>query len=114
MLGKTSAEIGAMPLSQAEKYNWFLSQYPMGEEAMDIRFQTLRMDLASALDQIVYAIYRAAGSRKSPPKRRSFKNFRIFKRLGDTSNDDFTKMDSTAINKRMMMVAAQLGAEFKR
>ena len=104
MLGKTDTEIGEMSLSQAARWAWFMDKFPMGEEAMDLRFQALRMDISAGVDAIRCAIYSAVDGKRRQPAKREFGAFRLFKRFFVNHKDDFTTMNPQAVSDKMKSI----------
>lgn len=91
-----------MPASELAGWQAFLKMYPAGEEALDIRFEALRLDLADLRNWLSHAIYRAAGSKSvKKPKRQKIGAFKIFNRFGGKAKKDFRDMTQDEIAARM-------------
>jgi hypothetical protein len=83
----------------------FLSMWPAGEEAQDLRFESLLKALDDWGKRLDYAIRAAAGGKPRQPRFEGFECFRIFKRLGfgkkKSSKKYFDEMTQEEINKVM-------------
>jgi hypothetical protein len=82
----------------------FLSMWPAGEEALDLRFESLLKTIDDWGNRLDYAIRGAAGTKPSKPRFNPFESFRIFKRLDrkkKLSKKYFDEMTPEEINKVM-------------
>jgi hypothetical protein len=87
--------------------------WPWGEDAMDRRFEALRMDISAMTDQIVYAIYKSVGASPSKPTTKHIESFQIFQRMGKkTSRGGNFQLsdakDQQEVATKMKMFASQL------
>jgi hypothetical protein len=83
----------------------FLSMWPAGEEAQDLRFESLLKALDDWGKKLDYAIRGTAGGKPKKPRFSSFENFRIFKRLNfgkkKARKKYFDEMTQEEIDKEM-------------
>jgi hypothetical protein len=83
----------------------FLSMWPAGEEAQDLRFESLLKSLDDWGKRLDYAIRGAAGAKPRKPKFLGFENFKIFKRLNfgkkKIRKKYFDEMTQQEINEEM-------------
>ena len=83
--------------------------WPSGEEAMDVRFEALRMDMAGHAAWTQYVVNRSAGGKMTKPKQMSLDDCKIFNRLGYKKRARyFDEMTPEEINKRMRSFQASL------
>lgn len=81
--------------------------WPSGEEAMDLRFEALRMDMAGHAGWTQYVINRSAGGKRPTPKQTSLDDCKIFNRLGYKKRARyFDEMTPEEVAKRMRSVSA--------
>jgi hypothetical protein len=84
------------------KYAAFLSMWPMGEDAMDLRFQLLTKTIDDMGKTLEYAIYKAGRCTPQSPRFKKFEDFKIFERMGSTGGPKkFTELSAEEVDKRM-------------
>lgn len=83
----------------------YLREWPSGEEAMDLRFEALRMDNLTHREALQYTV---AGKRM-PPRSYKVEDFKIFNRLGNKRTAKyFDEMTPEEVSKRMHRFKASM------
>ena len=90
--------------------NWmaYFRLWPVGEWALDKRFEVLRLDIASLREQMRIGIPVIQVKRGGRPKRVTLEDMKIFQRHGDSNTKYYDEMTQEEINDRMRAFAIGL------
>jgi len=103
--------VGQLPESALNAWAAFLSLFPAGEDAADVRIMTLRHDIYELLDHLRHTIGVAHNCSDVPlPREKDLSEYKIFKRFPDDGqvkrkSGDFRGMDASDIASSMSAMA---------